>query len=39
MKSNLHSPWFWLTLLALGLLGLFVLYPLLNILTASFTGQ
>lgn len=37
--ESLRSPWFWLTLLALALLGLFVLYPLINILTASVTGE
>lgn len=37
--SSLRSPWFWLTLLSLALLAVFVLYPLLTILTASFTGE
>jgi len=42
MKTNLRSPWFWLTVLALALLALVVIYPLANILTASFftgTGE
>ncbi|AHD02186.1 ABC transporter permease [Leisingera methylohalidivorans] len=37
--ANLRSPWFWITVLALGLLALFVLYPLLNILSASVLGD
>ena len=39
MSNSIRSPWFWLTVLALALLCLFVLYPLANILTASFTGE
>jgi len=39
MTGTLRTPWFWMTLLALVLLCLFVLYPLVNILTASFMGQ
>ncbi|MBE0455859.1 ABC transporter permease [Roseovarius autotrophicus] len=39
MTGTLCSPWFWISALALALLSLFVLYPLLNVLTASFTGE
>lgn len=39
IASQIRTPWFWLSILALALLSLFVLYPLLNILTASFTGE
>jgi len=39
MTGTLRTPWFWISALALALLCLFVLYPLLNILTASFTGE
>ncbi|MFT4015236.1 MAG: iron ABC transporter permease, partial [Paracoccus sp. (in: a-proteobacteria)] len=39
MSGTLRTPWFWLSALALALLCLFVLYPLVNILTASFTGD
>lgn len=39
MTGTLRTPWIWLTLLSLALLGLFVLYPLLTILTASVTGD
>jgi iron(III) transport system permease protein len=39
MTDSFRSPWFWIAALALVLLCLFVLYPLLNILTASFTGE
>ena len=39
MTGSFRSPWFWIAALALMLLCLFVLYPLLNILTASFTGE
>jgi iron(III) transport system permease protein len=39
MTGTFRSPWFWISALALALLCLFVLYPLLNILTASFTGE
>ena len=39
MTGSFRSPWFWIAALALVLLCLFVLYPLLNILTASFTGE
>jgi iron(III) transport system permease protein len=38
MRQTIRTPWFWLSVLALGLLSLFVLYPLLTILTASFFG-
>ncbi len=38
MTGSLRSPWFWLSLAALALLGLFVLYPLANILSASVIG-
>ena len=34
--SNLRSVWWWLTLLALLLLGVFLLWPLLNVLLGSF---
>lgn len=37
--AQFRTPWFWLSFLALMLLSLFVLYPLLNILTASFLGD
>ncbi len=37
--SALRSPWPWLSALALGLLGIFVLYPLLYVFTASFLGE
>ena len=37
--SALRSPWPWLSALALGLLGVFVLYPLLYVFTASFLGE
>jgi iron(III) transport system permease protein len=39
MTGSFRSPWFWISALALVLLCLFVLFPLLNILTASFTGE
>ena len=39
MSDSIRTPWFWLTVLALALLSLFVLYPLANILTASVTGD
>jgi iron(III) transport system permease protein len=39
MMAQWRTPWFWLSVAALGLLSLFVLYPLLNILTASFSGD
>lgn len=39
MSDSIRTPWFWLTVLALALLSLFVLYPLANILTASVTGN
>ena len=39
MTASFRSPWFWLSALALALLALFVLYPLVNILTASFIGD
>lgn len=35
--STVRTPWFWLTGFALVLLSIFILYPLLNILTASFS--
>ncbi|MBZ7926643.1 iron ABC transporter permease [Ensifer adhaerens] len=37
--SVFRSPWPWLSALALGLLGVFVLYPLLYVFTASFLGE
>ncbi len=37
--SAFRSPWPWLSALALGLLGVFVLYPLLYVFTASFLGE
>ncbi len=39
MISTYRTPWFWMTVLALALLALFVLYPLVTILTASVTGD
>ena len=40
MKNTaLRSPWPWLAASALALLGVFVLYPLLYIFTASFVGE
>lgn len=36
--AALRTPWFWLSALALALLGLFVIYPIANIVTASFSG-
>ncbi|MFN3824653.1 MAG: ABC transporter permease [Pseudorhodobacter sp.] len=39
MTGTLRTPWFWMSALALALLCLFVLYPLLNILTASVMGD
>ena len=40
MKNTaLRSPWPWLAASALALLGIFVLYPLLYIFTASFVGE
>lgn len=39
MMKTLQTSWFWLSILALALLCLFILYPLLTILTASFTGE
>jgi len=39
MKKSLQTPWFWLSLLALALLCIFILYPLLTILSASFVGE
>ncbi|WP_151719662.1 ABC transporter permease [Gemmobacter serpentinus] len=39
MMTQIRTPWFWLTVLSLALLGLFVLYPLANILTASVIGD
>lgn len=39
MTAQLRTPWFWLSALALALLLLFVLYPLLNILSASVLGE
>lgn len=38
-NTTLRSPWLWLTAAALALLGIFVLYPLLYIFTASFVGE
>jgi iron(III) transport system permease protein len=35
---DLRSPWAWLSLAALVVLATFILYPLVNILTASFAG-
>ncbi|WPE23120.1 iron ABC transporter permease [Shinella zoogloeoides] len=37
--SAFRTPWPWLSALALALLGVFVLYPLLYIFTASFVGE
>ena len=34
--ADLRTPWFWLSLAALAVLLVFILYPLVNILTASF---
>jgi len=34
--TTLRSPWFWLTAAALALLALFVVYPIANVLMASF---
>jgi len=39
MNTTLRSPWFWLAAAALALLGLFIVYPVANVLTASvFSG-
>jgi len=39
MRSDLRSVWFWLTLAALAVLGLFLLLPLFNVLAGSFGGN
>jgi len=36
MNTPLRSPWFWLAAVALALLALFIVYPVANVLTASF---
>ncbi|MFT3999627.1 MAG: iron ABC transporter permease [Rhizobium sp.] len=38
-SSNLRSPWLWLSLASLVILATFIVYPLANILTASFAGE
>ena len=38
MSAQLRSVWFWLSALALAILAVFLLYPLLNVLTGSFGG-
>lgn len=37
--SRLRSPWFWLSLLSLGLLLVFLVWPVVNILSSSFLGR
>lgn len=39
MSAQLRSAWFWLSALALAILAVFLLYPLLNVLTGSFGGS
>ncbi|MBX9875438.1 MAG: iron ABC transporter permease [Beijerinckiaceae bacterium] len=39
MSAQLRSVWFWLSALALAILAVFLLYPLLNVLTGSFGGS
>ena len=39
MRGDLRSVWFWLTLAALAVLGLFLLLPLFNVLAGSFGGN
>lgn len=38
MSADIRSVWFWLSALALAILAVFLLYPLVNVLTGSFGG-
>ena len=38
MIAQLRTPWFWISVIALALLAVFVIYPIANIVVASFLG-
>ncbi|MDR2334265.1 MAG: iron ABC transporter permease [Burkholderiaceae bacterium] len=39
LRISLRSPWFWLSVLSLGLLAIFLILPVTNILVSSLTAR